>query len=150
MKNLLLLAALLGGLYLVLGRGTGGKEEMSQYALEEATPVRQASADKRIRVILFTGTEWCPACSHLDSSVIATAAWQEFVKGELVFQKVDVPSDRSRLRDTDRTLISRYGISGYPTMIVLDRRGRELSRQVGSGAPVENYKEWIRRHTKYY
>lgn len=150
MKNFLLITALLFGLYLVLGRGTGGKEEMSRTVIEEATPVRQASADQRIRVILFTGTEWCPACSHLDSSVVATTAWQEFVRGELVFQKIDVPSDRSRLRETDRTLISRYGIRAYPTMVVLDRGGKELSRQVGSGAPVENYKEWIRRHAKYY
>jgi hypothetical protein len=35
-------------------------------------------------------------------------------------------------------------------MVVLDRGGKELSRQVGSGPPVENYKDWIRRHSAYY
>ena len=112
--------------------------------------MQTVAADKRIRVILFTGTEWCPACSHLDSSVIATPAWEEFSRGELNFQKVDVPADRSRLSEADQALISRYHVRGYPTMVVLDRSGKELSRQVGSGPPVENYKDWIRRHAEYY
>jgi thioredoxin-related protein len=149
MKNLLIIGLVILGLYLSVKRD-GGKEAMSRYVISEATPVQTVAADKRIRVILFTGTEWCPACSRLDSSVIATPAWQEFARGELSFQKVDVPADRSRVTDADRALISRHNVRGYPTMIVLDRAGKELSRQVGSGPPVENYKDWIRRHSEYY
>lgn len=149
MKNFLVFALIVLALYLHWGRN-GGKEAMSRFVIAESTPVRQATPGKRIRVILVTGTEWCPACSHLDSSVIATPAWQEFANGELAFQKIDVPADRSRLAETDRAMIARYKVHSYPTMIVLDRSGKELSRQVGSGPPVENYKEWIRRHSRFY
>ncbi len=149
MKNLLFIGALLTALYFYWGRN-GGKESMSHFVISEATPVQQMPAAKRIRVILFTGTEWCGACQNLESSVMSTKAWQEFASGEISFQKVDVPADRSRLKESDQALISRYGVSGYPTMVVLDRTGKELSRQVGSGPPVENYKDWIRRHAKFY
>jgi thioredoxin-related protein len=115
--------------------------------ISEPTPVRSVTADQRFRVILFTGTEWCPACRHLDATVIATPAWQEFALGELDFQKIDVPADRGRMSEADRALISRHGVRSYPTMVVLDRSGKELSRQVGSGPPVENFKDWIRRHS---
>ena len=32
----------------------------------------------------------------------------------------------------------------------IDAQYKELSRQVGSGPPVENYKAWIRQHASYY
>ncbi len=149
MKNLLIIGLVVLGIHLYVKRESG-KESMSRFVISEATPVRTASSDQRIRVILFTGTEWCPACVHLESSVIGTPAWQEFARAELAFQKVDVPADRNRVTEADRALISRYGVRSYPTMVVLDRAGKELSRQAGSGPPVENYKDWIRRHSDYY
>jgi|GEM_PF-5396678 len=33
-------------------------------------------------------------------------------------------------------------------MLVLDSENNELSRQVGAGPPVENFKVWIRGHEK--
>jgi thioredoxin-related protein len=81
---------------------------------------------------------------------MATKEWQAFERGEIAFTKIDVPADRSRLKSGDRTLISRYSVRSYPTMVVIDAKGKELSRQVGSGAPVENYKDWIRRHERFY
>jgi thioredoxin-related protein len=137
-------------IYALFFRGSGGSESMSRFVISEPTPVQNVPGNQRVRVILFTGTEWCPACTQLDSSVIATKAWQEFQRAEISFQKVDVPADRSRLKESDQSLIAKYGVSGYPTMVVLDARGKELSRQVGSGAPVENYKDWIRRHRRFY
>lgn len=137
-------------LYLLFSGGSGGKESMSTVVISEPTPVRNVPGNQRVRVILFTGTEWCPACTHLDSSVIATKEWADFQRAEIAFQKVDVPADRSRLKEGDRLLVSKYGVRGYPTMVVLDAKGKELSRQVGSGAPVENYKDWIRRHRRFY
>lgn len=150
MKSLLKVAIIGLIVYALFFRGSGGKEAMSRFVISDPTPVQSVAPNKRVRVILFTGTEWCPACSHLDSSVIATKEWQDFEHSEIMFRKIDVPSDRSRLKDSDQTLISRYGVSGYPTMVVLDTKGKELSRQVGSGAPVENYKDWIRRHRRFY
>lgn len=136
--------------YVLLGRGGGGKESMSRIVISEPTAVRNLPYNERVRVILFTGTEWCPACTHLESSVMATKEWQAFERGEIAFTKIDVPADRSRLKSGDRTLISRYSVRSYPTMVVIDAKGKELSRQVGSGAPVENYKDWIRRHERFY
>jgi thiol:disulfide interchange protein len=150
MKSLFKLALFGLVIYALFFRGSGGKESMARVVISEPTPVQNVPGNQRVRVILFTGTEWCPACTHLDSSVIATKEWADFQRAEVAFQKVDVPADRSRLKEGDQLLISKYGVSGYPTMVVLDAKGKELSRQVGSGAPVENYKDWIRRHRRFY
>jgi thiol:disulfide interchange protein len=137
-------------IYALFFRGGAGKESMSRVVISQPTPVQNVAGNQRVRVVLFTGTEWCPACTHLDSNVIATKEWLDFQRAEIAFQKVDVPADRSRLKEGDQLLISKYGVSGYPTMVVLDARGKELSRQVGAGPPVENYKDWIRRHRRFY
>lgn len=118
----------------------------SNRAISEPTPVRSLPASERTQVILFTATEWCPPCRQLDRSVIASAAWREFAAQEIQFRIVDVPGDRSRLPEADRSLLSRFSVRGYPTMVILDRSGREVARRSGAGAPVENYKAWIRHH----
>lgn len=150
MKSLLKLALFGLVIYALFFRGSGGKEAMSRFVISEPTPVQNVPGNQRVRVILFTGTEWCPACVQLDSGVIATKEWADFQRAEIAFQKVDVPADRSRLKEGDQLLISKFSVSSYPTMVVLDAKGKELSRQVGSGPPVENYKDWIRRHRRYY
>ena len=114
------------------------------------TPVKELPMAKKIRVFLFTGTEWCPACKHLDGNVIEKEEWKDFAKKELVFRAVDIPADRSAAVESDLRLVRQFEIKSFPTMVVLDAQYKELSRQVGSGPPVENYKAWIRQHASYY
>lgn len=136
--------------YQVFTPGQGGKVGFPNLVISTPTPVKATPPAEKIRVILFTGTQWCPACKHLDSSVIADPAWREFAAQEIRFLSIDIPADRSAAKPNDLTMVSTYGVRAYSTMVVLDAAGKELSRQVGSGAPVENYKEWIRLHASFY
>lgn len=134
--------------YKVFFSGPGGESrDFPNRVITETTPVRSVPAGERIRVILFTGTEWCPPCRHLDQSVISTAPWKEFAAGEILFRMVDVPRDRAAVSESDRQLLSRYSPRGFPTMVILDRSGKEVARRSGSGGPVENYKAWIRGYS---
>ncbi|MBL9153741.1 MAG: thioredoxin family protein [Verrucomicrobiales bacterium] len=151
MGRFLILCAL-GALLLSIikgGRG-GGEVDFPMIQINQVTPTSLQPENKKIRVVLFTGTEWCGACQHLDSTVIGTAAWQDFAKKELRFRVVDIPADRSKASQSDLRLAQQFGVRGYPTMVVMDAQNEELSRQVGSGAPVENYKAWIRKHSQFY
>lgn len=131
-------------------RSSGGKVKFPMTVISKATGVETVAGEDRIRVLLFTGTEWCPACQHLDQSVIGTEEWKEFAGNEIRFRGFDFPVDRSRVPENVATLAKRYKIEAWPTMLVLGPDNEEISRQVGSGAPVENYKAWIRRHRKFY
>lgn len=131
-------------------RSSGEKVKFPQAVISKKTGVKTVEADDRIRVLLFTGTEWCPACQHLDSTVIATKEWKEFAGGEIRFRAFDFPSDRSRVPEAVADMAKNYEVRAYPTMLVLGPNNEELSRQEGAGAPVENYKAWIRRHAKFY
>ena len=150
MGNLIRIVGILTVCYLLYSRGSGGKVDFPRAVISTATPVKATAPLQKIRVILFTGTSWCPACQHLDASVISLPAWTEFAAKEIRFVKADIPVDRSTATPADLTMLRTYGVTAFPTMLVVDLAGKELSRQVGSGAPVENYKEWIRRHASYY
>jgi thiol-disulfide isomerase/thioredoxin len=147
MSRILIVFAVVAIAYKVLFSGSGGVGEgFPNRAISEATPVRNLPPAQRARVILFTATEWCPPCRQLDQSVISQPAWKEFAASEILFRMVNVPSDQSRVSEADRKLMSRYQIRSFPTMVVVDPSGKELARQSGAGAPVENYKAWIRKH----
>lgn len=150
MVRFLFLIAVAVVCYQVFGPAQGGKIDFPNLVISTPTPVKTTPPAEKVRVILFTGTQWCPACKHLDSSVIADPAWREFAAREIRFLSIDIPADRSAAKPNDLTMVSTYGVRAYPTMVVVDAAGKELSRQVGSGAPVENYKEWIRRHAPFY
>ncbi|MCB1236241.1 MAG: thioredoxin family protein [Verrucomicrobiae bacterium] len=144
--------AFIGLVAFSLFRGGKGKSSVPfpNAVISEATPVQEVPAENRIRVVLFTGTEWCPACQHLDRSVIKTERWREFAANEILFEVFDIPADRSAVTDEARTMMNQYNIRAFPTMLVLDRQNEILSQQVGSGPPVENYKKWIRDHASFY
>ena len=150
MGKLLLFAGITVVLFLYFQGNSSGKVDFPSGVISSSTPVKTLSAEQKIRVVLFTGTEWCPACRDLDGNVITSPAWKEFAAKEIRFQSVNIPADQSKAKPNDLRLVDLYGVRGFPTMVVLDGAGKELSRQVGSGAPVENYKEWIRQHASHY
>jgi hypothetical protein len=133
-------------------RKGGGAENVKfpMKVISKITGVKSVPEEERIRVLLFTGTEWCPASQHLESTVIGSDEWKEFAAKEIRFRAFDFPADRSGLPETVMHMVKRYEIKGYPTMLVLGPDNEELSRQVGSGPPVENFKSWIRKHKKFY
>jgi thiol-disulfide isomerase/thioredoxin len=150
MGKFIIVVAIAALLFAISRGNSGGKIEFPMRLVQGTTPVKTLPTDKKVRVILFTGTEWCPACVHLDGSVIATPAWKEFASKEIRFRAINIPADRSKASANDLKMAQQYNIRGYPTMLVLDSANEELSRQVGAGAPVENYKAWIRQHAQFY
>lgn len=120
--------------------------DFPRQVISRSTPVQTVPKDQRLRVVLFTGTEWCGACQHLDQSVIATPAWKEFAAKEIQFRAFDFAADRSKVPAAYQKMAQQYNVRGFPTMVVIDENNELLSRQVGSGPPVENWKAWIRGH----
>ena len=150
MGRLLILASIALICYSLFRGNSDGEVEFPNLVISTPTPAKSVDGADRIRVILFTGTEWCPACQNLDSTVMASSAWKDFAAKEIRFRVVNIPADRSKASQSDLNLTSQYQIRGFPTMIVLDRENNELSRMVGSGPPVENFKAWIRGHETFY
>jgi protein disulfide-isomerase len=114
--------------------------------------LKQAAAEKRLVLLEFTGSDWCPPCKNQAQDVFAQPAFEEFAKENLVPVKLDFPrrSDQSpEIKAANQALSQKYNIEGFPTLILLDSQGAELAREVGyGGGGVEAFIEWVNRNKK--
>lgn len=114
--------------------------------------LKQAAAEKRLVLLEFTGSDWCPPCKKQAQDVFAQPAFEEFAKENLVPVKLDFPrrSDQSpEIKAANQALSQKYNIEGFPTLILLDSQGAELAREVGyGGGGVEAFIEWVNKNKK--
>ena len=103
----------------------------------------KAKAEKKMVLMDFTGSDWCPPCKALHKNVLTSAEFVQFAKGNLVLVELDFPRSKPQsdtLKKANEALSQKFGIDGYPTVIVLDADGKQLSKEVGyGGTPPKEY-----------
>jgi thioredoxin-related protein len=103
----------------------------------------KAKAEKKMVLIDFTGSDWCPPCKSLHKNVLTSSDFTKFAKENLVLVELDFPRSKPQsdeVKAANKELSKKYGIRGYPTIIVLDAEGKEIFRKVGyGGTPAKDY-----------
>jgi protein disulfide-isomerase len=96
----------------------------------------KAKAEKKMVLIDFTGSDWCPPCKKLHETVLVSEEFKAFAKDNLILVEIDFPNSKPQtpeLKAANKKLGEQYKIKGYPTVIVLDGEGKELFKKVGYG-----------------
>lgn len=105
--------------------------------------LEQAKSEKKMVLIDFTGSDWCPPCKNLHKTVLLSEEFSKFAKDNLVLVELDFPKTKPQsdeLKAANKELSKKYAVRGYPTIIVLDAEGKELFRKVGyGGTPAADY-----------
>ena len=105
--------------------------------------MEQAKSEKKLVLLDFTGSDWCPPCKNLHAKVLTSDEFNKFAKDSLVLVELDFPKTKPQsdeLKAANKELSKKYGIKGFPTIIVLDAEGKELFRKVGyGGTPAADY-----------
>jgi thioredoxin-like negative regulator of GroEL len=83
----------------------------------------RARADNR-PLLLYWGAKWCPPCNHLSATLFNR---QDFIERSRAFVPVYVDGDRPGAQK----LGARFKVRGYPTMVLFDPKGNELTRLPG-------------------
>lgn len=94
----------------------------------------QAKADKKIVLMDFTGSDWCPWCIKFRKEVLDSQAFTDYAAKNVVLVELDYPRGKkqsSELKKANADLKDKYNIDGFPTLVVLDQNGKEIGRQVG-------------------
>lgn len=111
----------------------------------------QAAKDGKPLIMDFTGSDWCPPCKQLKSKVFDSQEFKDYAAKNLVLLELDFPNDKSKVSDETKKqndqLQKEYKIRGYPTIIVLDKNGKELGREVGYSG--ESPAEYIKKIESY-
>ena len=94
----------------------------------------QAKTDNKIVLLDFTGSDWCGWCIKFRKEVLDTAEFQTYADKNVVLVELDYPHKKLQaddLKKANAELKKQYKITGFPTLIVLDKNGKEIGRQVG-------------------
>ena len=103
----------------------------------------KAKSEKKLVLMDFTGSDWCPPCKNLHKTVLVSPEFTAFAKDNLVLVELDFPNSKpqsAELKAANKELAKKFGITGYPTIIVLDANGKEVFKKVGyGGTPAKDY-----------
>jgi len=100
-----------------------------------------AKAGKKLMLLEFTGSDWCGWGMKLDKEVFSTPEFQNYASRNLILVKLDFPRRRPQteaLKKQNEQLAQKYGIQGFPTIIVLNGQGEkvgELGYMEGGPSP---------------
>jgi protein disulfide-isomerase len=89
----------------------------------------QAKAEKKLVMLDFTGSDWCGWCIKLNNEVFSKPEFAEYAKKNIVAVEVDFPNKKklsAEQKKANDALAKKYGIQGYPTIIVLDADGKKV------------------------
>jgi thiol:disulfide interchange protein len=94
----------------------------------------KAKAEKKMVLVDFTGSDWCPPCKALHKNVLSSPEFLSYAKDNLVLVEIDFPRTKPQsddLKKANKELSKKHNIEGYPTVIVFDSNGKELLKDVG-------------------
>ena len=98
----------------------GSVDEAFAFAKEQGRPL-----------FLYWGAEWCPPCHAINATIFSKP---EFIERSKLFVPVYLDGD-----DEDAQAYGeRFGVMGYPTMVVFSADGTELTR-IPSGIDIHAY-----------
>ena len=91
----------------------------------------KAKAENKPLLMDFTGSDWCGWCMKLDREVFDTPEFKDYADKNLVLLKLDFPKKKSQApheKKQNEELAQRYGIQGFPTIIVLNSGGKAVGK----------------------
>lgn len=137
------------GVGLVLGVRASAEEWGTDFAKASET----AKTSGKYMLLDFSGSDWCGWCMKLDKEVFKKAAFTEYAKQNLVCVLVDFPQEKpqsKRVKEQNQALSQKYGIKGYPTIIILSPTGELVAetgyQEGGAQKYVEHLQSLISKH----
>lgn len=104
-----------------------------------------ARQDKKPLLLFFTGSDWCGWCKKIDKEAFETPAFGNAVGSRFVFVKLDFPMNNQLPREEaqqNAMLKQKYGVSGFPTVVILDSQENFLAEtgyRPGGGQEYADY-----------
>jgi thioredoxin-related protein len=97
-------------------------------------PTARKKAEKEGKAVLldFTGVDWCPPCKALKKAVLDSEEFKKFAEKNLILVELDFPINPKKLPkkviEANEKLQEQYKVELYPTIVILDKNGKELGR----------------------
>jgi len=119
--------------------------------LTDFEKAKKLAAEKERPILVdFTGSDWCGWCIKLDKEVFSQDEFKKYAKDNLVLFVADFPRRKELpddVKEQNKKLASKFGVTGLPTIMLLDKNGEKLQqtgyKRGGAEAYVEHLKELL-------
>ncbi len=101
-----------------------------------------AQRENKDLFLLYTGSDWCPACQKFETEILGKSDFLREVQQKFVLVRFDFPKRRKLPAETvkqNQIWAEKFGIGGYPTVVLIDRDGRPFGISGYRPGGVENY-----------
>lgn len=86
-----------------------------------------AKVQQKLILVDFTGSDWCGPCIQLRRTVLDTPTFEKYAADSLILLEVDLPQRKDfdeKLKARNEALCKRFGVRGFPTVMVLTPEAR--------------------------
>ena len=90
--------------------------------------LERAKAEKKLLFADFY-TTWCGPCKRMAQDVFTLPEIGEYFNRHFIACKLDAE------REVDKSVLKKYGVTGFPCMVFMDADGKELRKVTGMVAP---------------
>ena len=97
--------------------------------------VAQAKKENKAVMVEFNGSDWCPPCIMMRKNVFSKKEFVEKASKDYVLVEIDVPKKDKALAARNQIVAEKYKIDGFPTVVLLNKDGKEFSRFYASEYP---------------
>jgi thioredoxin-related protein len=112
---------------------------------------KRAKDEKKDILADFTGSDWCGWCIKLKKEVFDQPEFQEYAKKHLIMLELDFPRKKelpAKEKEQNEKLSQEFKVEGFPTILLMNARGKELARtgyqEGGPAKYVEHLKELLK------
>jgi len=114
--------------------------------------LEQAAKENKPVLLDFTGSDWCGWCIKLNKETFSQPEFQKFAEKNLILVELDFPQGKPQadsVKKQNEELQAKYGVEGFPTLVLLNSKGKEIARNPGylPGGP-KGFIEWFENSTK--
>ncbi len=88
-----------------------------------------AQKENKHVLVFFTGSNWCKWCVKLNKEVFNKKDFQKYAEDNLVLVSLDFPRPDNQddsIKKYNIEKATQYRISGFPTVIILDKNGKKM------------------------
>lgn len=128
-----------------------GKAEVFKWETDMEVAKKRAKEENKKILVDFTGSDWCGWCIKLKKEVFDKPEFQEYAQKNLVMLELDFPRKKelpAKEKEQNDKLSEEYQVEGFPTILVINARGKELARtgyvEGGPAKYVEHLKELLK------
>ncbi len=116
------------------------------------TALEQAARENKPLLLDFTGSDWCGWCIKLNKETFSQPAFKTFAKKNLILVELDFPRGKPQSAEEkaqNAELKQKFGVQGFPTLLLLNSQGKEIARNAGylAGGP-KAFIGWIEQAVK--